>query len=112
MYLSGVSAPEWCSHGDSNPKPSGYEPDALPIELCKHIAIFCLQYIAQINARYTTPKGLINTYMTNNRYQRVDADMVRHAGFEPATLCLKGRYSTTELMTHMEHQKRLELLTC
>lgn len=37
MCLSGVVAPEWCSHGGSNPKPSGYEPDALPIELCKHV---------------------------------------------------------------------------
>lgn len=37
MRLSGVGAPEWCLHGDSNPKPSGYEPDALPIELCKHV---------------------------------------------------------------------------
>lgn len=32
-----LTAPEWCSHGDLNPKPSGYEPDALPIELCKHV---------------------------------------------------------------------------
>ena len=40
MYLSGVDAPEWCSHGDLNPKPPGYEPDALPIELCKHVTIF------------------------------------------------------------------------